>query len=207
MAATLAALVLGGAPACGPSLRRVQQANQYFERCFAADRDARRSDSERRACWTAWHEHYQVGQPEDRVDYVRERLVMLDPARSSVIELATSEVQEPEPGSLEAGGMGVPGVEVSPEAATPDAASEAATTEPATTEPAPPEGAELSALLGGRPTVRQRRRPVAPRVRTSACAAACEPDFVACANRCEIADRGCTDACRHRFRQCSRGCF
>jgi len=183
-AGTVAAVLGAGGPAGGPSRRRVEQANEYFERCFAADRDVRRSDSERRACWTAWHEHYEVGQPDDRIDYVRERLVMLDPARGSVIELATAEVEESEPGSVE------PGAAEAVEA-----------------EAAPPEGPELSSLLEGQPTVRQRRRPVAPRVRTSACAAACEPDFVTCANGCEIADRGCTDACRHRFRQCSRGCF
>jgi hypothetical protein len=173
--------ILAGAPSlvatgCGPSLRRVQQADEYFERCYAADRDERRTDDERRACWVAWNEHYRVGQAEDRIDYVRERLVMLDPRQASAIELTTGQEE------LD------PGIEPAPEAS-------------------PPEGAEVTDTLHGDGPVRARRRPVAPRTRTSACAASCEPDFVACGNACEIADRGCTDACRHRFRQCARGCF
>lgn len=172
LAVTAQLLVAGG---CGPSLRRVQQADEYFERCYAADRDEHRTDDERRACWIAWNEHYRVGQAEDRIDYVRERLVMLDPRQASAIELATG------PQELEV--------------------------EAPAAEQAPPEGPELSEAARTEASVRARRRPVAPRARTSACGASCEPDFVACATACEIADRGCTDACRHRFRQCARGCF
>lgn len=63
----------------------------YFERCFAADFDPSVPVEERRACWQAWLAHYQNWQPPDRVDYVRERLLQLDPERAAVIALATGE--------------------------------------------------------------------------------------------------------------------
>jgi hypothetical protein len=177
-AAVTIALATAGAAShgCGPSLRRVEQANEYFERCYAADRDARRTDDERRACWLAWSEHYRIGQPEDRLDYVRERLVMLDPVHASAIALATGGDDD-------------------------ELAAAEAVDAP------PPEGPGVRDVASPAPSVRARRRPIAPRTRASACAAGCEPDFVACASACRVADRGCTDACRHRFRQCARGCF
>lgn len=156
----------------------MEQANEYFERCYAADRDVRRGDDERRACWLSWRDHYAVGQPDDRVDYVRERLVMLDPRNGDAMALSMVDEE-----------TGAEGGEV------------------LATEPTPPEGPELSDSLRTDEPARVRRRPVAPRTRTSACGAECEPSFVTCARACEIADRGCTDACRHVFRQCARGCF
>ncbi len=172
------ALALALGAGCGPSLRRVEQANEYFERCHAADRDEARADDERRACWQAWRDHYATGQPHDRVDYVRERLVVLDPRNTDAMALAM--VDEHALEEVPAAG------EVTP---------------------APPEGPELSDSLRSAAPARARRRPVAPRTRTSACGAECEPAFVDCAGACEIADRGCTDACRHVFRQCARGCY
>ncbi len=163
---------------------RVAQADAYFERCYAADRDPARTDDERRACWGAWHADYEVGQPPDRIDYVHERLVMLDPASRDAITLSTTDdTGEADPPSA-------PG----PSAPSPvdaSGASDAAPREPGTDPrgPAP------------------RRRPLPPRTSTAACAAGCEPDFVTCARACRVGDRGCTDACRHTYRQCARGCY
>lgn len=171
------AALLSSAIGCGPSLRRIEQANEYFERCYAADRDEHRTDDERRACWLSWNQHYRVGQPADRLDYARERLVMLDPVHSSAIALATTDTEE----DLEA--------------------------TPLASEPPPPEGPGVLDVVHPPTSVRERRRPIAPRTRTSACAAGCEPEYVACARACALSDRGCVDACRHRFRQCARGCF
>lgn len=162
----------------------------YFERCHAADRDPARSDDERRACWQAWRDHYEVGQPDDRIDYVRERLVMLDPTNGDAIALASPEVES---------GVAVEEVATLDASAPTDSAV-------AIADPPPAEGPELSDSVADRPP-RARRRPTAPRNRTSACGASCEPAFVDCASECRVADRGCTDACRHIFRQCSRGCF
>ena len=172
---------------CGPSLRLVAASNDYFEYCYAADRDASRTDAQRRACWSAWQQHYETGQPPERIDYAHERLVMLDPERRNAIELATGESEE---------AAVVPVVQ-------------AETVVPVATETTSPEGAELSSLLGARTPApaRERRSPVIPRSRGSACADVCAPDFRACALACTISDRGCVDACRHRFRQCTHSCF
>ena len=191
-------LAVSGLAGCGPSLRRVEQANVYFERCHAADRDSRRTDMERRACWQAWRDHYEVGQPDDRTDYVRERLVMLDPASGDVLSMAAPESSaEPEGTEIASPAL----VEIS-------STIEGDTAAGVFAEPdgAPPEGPELSDTVSDRPP-RARRRPTIPRTRTSACGNACEPSFVECASDCRVADRGCADACRHIFRQCSRGCF
>lgn len=184
--ATLLALAAMG---CGPSLRRVEQANVYFERCHAADRDPVRTNAERRSCWQAWRDHYAVGQPDDRVDYVRERLFMLDPSSGDAIALATTDELMPDPSLANDGTV----------------EAQLATT-PAVDTDAPPEGPELSDTIADRPP-RARRRPVPPRTRTSACGTGCEPAYVTCAGACAVADRGCADACRHTFRVCARGCF
>ncbi len=192
----LAALVLAVFAGCGPSIRLVAASNEYFEYCYAADRDAARTDIERRACWTAWQAHYEIGQPPERIDYAHERLVMLDPERRNAIELATGESGESE-AVLEAE-LAAQHTSV----ATPAIAV-------AVTEAAPPEGAEVSSVFGDRGpvTARARRSPVIPRTRGSACADVCAPDFRACALLCNLSDRGCVDACRHRFRQCAHSCF
>lgn len=190
----LTALALVAFLGCGPSIRLVAASNEYFEYCYAADRDAARTDAERRACWTAWQAHYEIGQPPERIDYAHERLVMLDPERRNAIELATGESGESE-AVLEA------------EHAEPTPAADPAIV--VQTETVAPEGAEVSSVFGDRgpATARARRSPVIPRSRSSACADVCAPDFRACALLCNLSDRGCVDACRHRFRQCAHSCF
>jgi len=176
------------ASGCGPSIRLVAASNEYFEYCYAADRDAARTDVERRACWAAWQAHYEIGQPPERIDYAHERLVMLDPERRNAIELATGESGE----------------------ALAEASANIEPTVVQAMDPAlRPEGAEVSSIFGDRGpvTARARRSPVIPRSRSSACADVCAPDFRACALLCRLSDRGCVDACRHRFRQCAHGCF
>jgi hypothetical protein len=98
IAGSAIAWLAGASLGCGPSLRLVEQSNLYFERCHAADLDPARTDAERRACWQAWRDHYDVGQSADRDDYVRERLVMLDPQSGSAISLATADEPEADVG-------------------------------------------------------------------------------------------------------------
>ena len=204
----LAALGLAAFAGCGPSIRLVAASNEYFEYCYAADRDAARSDIERRACWTAWQEHYEIGQPPERIDYAHERLVMLDPERRNAIELATGESGESE-AVLEA----ELAAELAAEPIAVDPTVTPTVVDPAivvvATEVVAPEGAEVMSVFGDRGpvTARARRSPVIPRSRSSACADVCAPDFRACALLCNLSDRGCVDACRHRFRQCSHSCF
>jgi hypothetical protein len=84
----LAAAVVCGT-ACGPSLRRAHRSQVYFERCYSADLDPAVPVDERRACWQQWMAHYHEGQPPDRTDYARERIVRLDPERAEILALAT----------------------------------------------------------------------------------------------------------------------
>lgn len=76
---------------CGASLRRAHRASAYFEECYAADLDRAVPDAERRACWQAWSRSYLVGASAERLDYVHERLAMLDPDRAAAIALATGD--------------------------------------------------------------------------------------------------------------------
>lgn len=61
----------------------------YFERCYAADFDPAVPIAQRRACWQGWMAHWQSDQPPDRIDYVRERVLRLDPESSAIVALAT----------------------------------------------------------------------------------------------------------------------
>lgn len=78
---------------CGPSLRRMHRSEVYFERCYAADFDPNVPIAERRACWQDWMVHWQADQPPDRVDYVRERMLRLDPERAAIVALATGSTE------------------------------------------------------------------------------------------------------------------
>jgi len=69
-----AGLLMAGLAGCAPSLRMMHRSRAYFERCYAADFDARVVPTERRACWDAWLAHYTQGQPRERVQYARARL-------------------------------------------------------------------------------------------------------------------------------------
>lgn len=173
-----------GVVGCGPSLLRVERANAYFERCFAADRDPARSDAERRACWMAWHEHHEIGQPPDRIDYVHERLMVLDPTNASALALTMT---DPEAVEVE-----LEGAEVGER--------DAVASEPAT-------GAATGAATGDAAAPRERRRAIAPRTDTSSCALGCEPGFAACVERCERRAGACREACRSSYRVCARGCY
>jgi len=62
---------------CAPSLRMVHEGNGYFEKCYAADFNPQRNDSERDACWNAWLAHYTHHQPAHRIDYAMRRVESL----------------------------------------------------------------------------------------------------------------------------------
>ncbi|MBN8616387.1 MAG: hypothetical protein J0L92_37725, partial [Deltaproteobacteria bacterium] len=131
----------------------MEQANVYFERCHAADRDPRRDDLERRACWQAWRDHYEVGQPDDRLDYVRERLVMLDPASGDALTLSAPEATSPDLAGSEMASPDLAGSENVSSTMAGETAADALGTPQAV----PPEGPELSDSVSDRPP-RARRR-------------------------------------------------
>lgn len=176
--------MLLAATACGPSLRRVQQSRVYFERCYAADFDARIPLAEKHACWSAWLEHYTHGQARDRVAYAQERVF--------AIEHGESVPRLP----------GLPTATVGPTSATPVTA----VSQPLMADPTvPPAQAEDEELRRDRD--RPRLRPM-PRTANPACAArACEPAWRTCIDACQQHDAGCENACELELHACARGCF
>ena len=183
MALVMAGVVLG----CGPSLRRVQQSNVYFERCYAADFDPRVPLAEKHACWSAWREHYAAGQPQERLEYAQ--------ARIYAIEHSESVPRLP----------GLPEAAMGPRRMT--AVTAASTTE-APPEPDPPAVAEQESLRERRARRRRHRRHPLPRTTNRICAtAACEPAYRECLDTCARGNEACETACEVELQACARGCF
>ncbi len=178
-------MVLLGCAGCGPSLRRVQDSRVYFERCYAADFDARIPLAEKHACWTAWLEHYTGGQPPERATYARERVF--------AIEHGESVPRLP----------GLPEATIGPRAVTPVTAASEEVEAPAEV-PANVDEEEMP-----RPRRRERRyaTPV-PRTSNESCAStACEDEWRACVDRCPEDRESCETACEVELQACARGCF
>lgn len=213
---------------CGPSLRRVHRSEVYFERCYAADLDRRVPVEERRACWQAWAAHWQEGQDPARIDYVRERLLRLDPERAAVVALATGGSDaDPVPLTETSPAIASEAQHVAEASSTsadePVRAPEPASVDLGATPPverAPevtPSDGRQAELVGSpeaprsTPSARERRasRPaVMPIVEPAHCAAACRPSWLACTARCDEFDRfACERACRAQLRTCARACY
>jgi hypothetical protein len=62
---------------CGPSLKNVHEGTVRFEHCNRLDLDQRVTKTECNACWKTWLAEYTYGQPRDRIDYARRRMVAL----------------------------------------------------------------------------------------------------------------------------------
>ncbi|MFO0681543.1 MAG: hypothetical protein U0234_05815 [Sandaracinus sp.] len=220
----LALLCLGLlAVACGPSLRRVHRASAYFEECYAADLDSHVSDADRRSCWRAWRRYYEIGASPERLDYVRERLAMLDPDRAAAIALSTGD-----DGSIEQldeaavaettqndAAAQTPTEEAEATDTTETASGEAIASEPeAVPGPTPSEAAPadpsheeiVRAARHARAAERHLRRGVvAPVTLTPHCP--CAEAWEACSSACLADDRGCVGACRREHLLCSRSCY
>lgn len=159
----------------------------YFERCYAADFDPRIAVAEKHACWTAWLEHYTIGQPPERAEYARERIY--------AIEHGESVPRLP----------GLPQVAFGPRAAAPVTVA-STPEEPPPVEPAEPLPADRIELPRRRPR-RDRHAPPLPRTANPACAAvACESAWRACIDACDGA-APCETACEVELAACARGCF
>lgn len=202
-AAGLAALVLTVllASSCAPSFRMVHRSRAYFERCYAADFDARIRRTERHACWVAWLDHYTAAQPRERILYAQERVAA-------------------QAGDTEA--LRLPGVETSAataEAATQSAdedadagAADAPTADAGSPSdagsPADASAAARPASTESVPSAREPAAPIAPHRGTPACAPVCDPRFVACAARCDpTSPDACRDACAAEQRACGSACL
>jgi hypothetical protein len=61
----------------------LHEGNVYFEQCYAADFDLRRTPTQRESCWTAWLAHYTKHQAAHRVDYAMRRVESLQAGEPS----------------------------------------------------------------------------------------------------------------------------
>lgn len=214
MLVTAASLV---AAACGPSLRRMQRSDVYFERCYAADFDTQVPIEERRACWQSWLEHWQRDQAAPRIDYVRERILRLDPARSAAVALATGDEEIPHAAPEIAREATIVVETTGGDATSNDGSAEAIEPAPAIdvasepdTSPAHDVG-DAPVLPSHVPPAQERRRsrmaPL-PRATLPHCAEACRPGWTSCTTRCDEGDHhACLRACRLELRTCTRGCY
>lgn len=75
------------ATACGPSLTTVHEGTLRFEHCYRIDLEPEAQTPQQRACWSRWLAQYTVGQPRDRLDYARRRLIALEGENESAPEL------------------------------------------------------------------------------------------------------------------------
>lgn len=170
---------------CGPSLRRVQDSRVYFERCYAADFDARIPLAEKHACWTAWLEHYTTGQPPERARYARERLYQVEHGES-VPRLPGMPVATIGPRSVAPLTVASEEVEVAPD---------------------PPANVDEEIAESPRPRRIRRASPM-PRTSNPSCAArACEAPWRECRERCSDDAETCDAACEVELQSCARGCF
>jgi hypothetical protein len=207
----LAAVAAATLLACGPSLRRSHRASAYFEECYAADLDNAVSDTERRACWQAWSRGYLTGASPERLDYVHERLAMLDPDRAAAIALATGD-----DGSIETIEEASVVTDEEALAAAPvvDPVTEPAPSTDAAAAPVPSEAApmdhrdetQIAEERHQRAHERHLHRSIlAPRTLTPRCP--CESEWQACSAACLADDAGCIGACRREHTLCSRSCY
>jgi hypothetical protein len=205
--------VFVGLLGCGPSLRGIYRGDVYFERCYGADLDTRIPVPEKHACWSAWMAEYQAGQPEERVDYARERILRLDPARAEIVALAVGGVDgdtvpltESEPSissdaatlTAVASGEELPPIE--PPVDLPGAEEQA-------TEPSAEVASEGPVAYEHDRRVRPARRAVVPTSDASACVTVCRPAFETCAERCTEERNPCLRACRLSLRACAHACY
>ncbi len=204
--------------ACGPSLRRSHRASAYFEQCYAADLDPAVSDGDRRSCWQAWSRGYRVGASPERLDYVHERLAMLDPDRAAAIALATGDDGSVETLDEMADPVDDASTTVDTEPVDPpidDTGAVALVDDPAPprtplpSEATPPDRTEAQRSADARHARARerhlRRGIVAPSSPTASCP--CEGEWQLCSSTCLADERGCIGACRRAFTLCSRSCY
>ncbi len=159
----------------------------YFERCYAADFDSRIPLAEKHACWSAWLQHYTMGQPPERSTYARDRVY--------AIEHGESVPRLP----------GLPEAAIGPRTAAPITVASREGT--ATGDQPAPANVDEEVLPQPRPRTRRRSAPL-PRTSNAECAArACEPAWRTCSDRCPAHRQACQTACEVELQACARGCF
>jgi hypothetical protein len=185
VSAALATMIISG-PGCGPSLRRTEQSDNAFLRCFDGDYHPGRAAAEKGACWSAWLERRVYNQPADKVAYAELRLDELaagisvpgPPGPAGAFHerpVASALESAPETGDADGGSAG-------PAAGSADAGIDAA--------------GDGGVGVDG---------PLPPGDR---CARACRRAFEVCGARCgDGAGPECRAACEDGYTSCMRSCF
>lgn len=155
----------------------MHRSTSWFERCYAADFDARIRSTEKHACWVAWLDHYTDGQPPERIGYAQERIRELGDGRSTIAL----------PGLEAAVGPAYATDGVAPA----DGAAGTTPPPPADTNAIPPPPPPHPPAMGNAAC-----GPVCD-PRWNDCVLRCD----------HLRPDPCLDACMVEYRACSRGCF
>lgn len=86
----------------------LRQADLYFERCHAAERDPRVSPADRRTCWKAWLTHYGIAQRPERVGHAEARSVAVAPEVHGANDANSGDEFRMAAGAAEANSDGIP---------------------------------------------------------------------------------------------------
>jgi hypothetical protein len=183
----LSALALSAAAVvgCGPGLEAMHESNLRFEHCYRLDMDPKIAPSHREHCWRDWTETYAEGQPLNRIDYARRRIVTLQSGDTRLVSIFRERPTERVFAEL---GSAPPDAPMAAPAPT-SAHEPPPRTEPVAKPYAPP-GSGGGA--GERPG--------------EACAAQCGTTLDDCTRLCEAKQADCAE-CREDYRRCMRRCF
>jgi hypothetical protein len=167
--------------ACGPGLEGMHESNLRFEHCYRLDMDPKIAPPHREHCWHDWTQTYAYGQPLDRIEYARRRIVQIESGDTRLVEIQHETAPE---------------ARVFEEVGAPDAPMAAPA--PTSAHEPPPKTQPAPALFAG---------PGAPVDRPgTACSAQCSSTLGECAKLCEAKQADCA-TCREDYRHCMRRCF
>jgi hypothetical protein len=171
--------------ACGPGLEALHEGNIRFEHCYRLDTDSRIAPTHREYCWRDWTETYAYGQPLDRVEYARRRIVSLESGDDELITIVHRHAQERVFAEVGAGtAPDAPMAAPAPTSAHEPPPKTVPVPKPATPDPAP----AASDLPG------------------AACGSECDNSLTECEKVCDGKQADC-NTCREDYRHCMRRCF
>lgn len=175
--------------ACGPALESMHESNIRFEHCYRLDMDLQIAPSHREHCWRDWLRTYAYGQPRDRIEYARRRIITLESGDTRRVTIYTS----PEPRKRVFAEMGG-----EPESAP------AAAPAPTSAHAPPPSVAPQAAPRKPEAKAEPSSEPGEP-LPGEGCGAACQKSYDECQKGCD-SEMGCPP-CREDYRECMRRCF
>lgn len=196
--------------ACGPSLTTVHEGTLRFEHCYRIDLEPEAQTQQQRACWGRWLAQYTVGQPRDRLDYARRRLIALEGENESAPELRLTGERRAEerqfyvvaPAPADLHGPPPPVATALPAAL--DAGSEMASAENSKEPPASPCAKSCSSAWSSCDAACGATAETA--VATNAAPSASKAASGKAAGGKAGVGRGC-EACSSEYSRCMRGCF